>query len=306
MTGTGEKTDILYRFKEIVLNLLLRIRKKSTFEDRYEKNLEQPKNRSLLSATSDDIRRASDELAAIKIALVAHVDEENIFQHTNRVSIELSNLCNYSTFHKKCPLSFEVNTRILPAKIVTGVLDILHKYHFKGTIAFHTFNEPLIDPRLFKFIEYAKNSCPDCSIYFSTNGFYLDQNLADELVECGLTRLHISAYSPKDYERLSKIKLPIPIDLEKMVLLNIIPELYQSPILNEKTPCQAPLGEIIVTRDGQISLCCRDWQRRYILGDLNEETLEEILKKGNLQAIHSHLSQGNRLLNICRRCNWSR
>ncbi|WP_424031169.1 radical SAM/SPASM domain-containing protein [Methanoregula sp.] len=299
----SEKTGIIYKFKKIVLDLYLRIRKKPTFENLYQTNLEQPKNRLLLKATADDMKTAAEELAAIKIE---NVDEINIFQYTNRVSIELSNLCNYSTFHKKCPLSFEVDTRILPAKIVISVLDILHKYHFKGMIAFHTFNEPLIDPRLFKFIEYAKKSCPDSTIYFSTNGFYLDQNLADELVECGLTRLHISVYSPKEYERLSKIKLPIRIDLEKMILLNIIPELYQSPILNEKTPCQAPLGEIIVTRDGQISLCCRDWQRRYILGDLNEETLEEILKRGNLQAIHSHLSKGNRLFNICQRCNWSR
>ncbi len=256
-----------------------------------------------MMATADDIRRAAEELTALK---TAPVDGGNIFQHTNRVSIELSNLCNYSSVHKKCPLNLEVTPRILPAKIVIGVLDILHKYQFRGMIAFHTFNEPLIDPRLFKFIEYARKSCPDAVIYFSTNGFYLDQNLANELVECGLTSLHISAYSPKEYERLSKITLPIPINLEKMVLLDIVPALYQSPIIDNQTPCQAPLGEIIVTRDGQISLCCRDWQRRYIFGDLNEEPLEEILRKGNLQTVYSHLSRGNRVLDLCRRCDWCR
>jgi phosphatidylglycerophosphate synthase len=42
---------------------------------------------------------------------------------------------------------------------------------FDGVIAFHIYNEPLIDPRLFSFIEYARRICPQGRILILTNGF---------------------------------------------------------------------------------------------------------------------------------------
>ena len=45
------------------------------------------------------------------------VEDENILKYTSRVSIELSNLCNYAEIHKKCPLNLVTEPTILPAKI---------------------------------------------------------------------------------------------------------------------------------------------------------------------------------------------
>ena len=115
-----------------------------------------------------------------------------MFEHTSRISIELSNLCNYARIHKKCPLNLVETPVILPAKIVFDVLETLERYNFQGIIAFHTYNEPLIDPRLFQFIEFARKACPHSDIFILTNGYYLTQTLADELVDSGVSKIIIS------------------------------------------------------------------------------------------------------------------
>lgn len=225
--------------------------------------------------------------------------------HTSRVTFELSNLCNYSKIHKKCPLNLSQEPTILPRRIVFDVLDYLAKHDFAGQVAFHNYCEPLIDPRLFEFIGYARRRCSRSDIYICTNGFYLNQTMADELVSAGVTSIRVSAYSQSEFERLSKIKPEIPFTVWKARLddrLNV----YEASINDTGKPCFAPLNEIIVAREGCISLCCLDWQRVYRFGNLYEQTFEQVLSNGQLQEIYERLSKGDRFLDICRRCGWSR
>lgn len=230
---------------------------------------------------------------------------EQPLAYTKRVTFELSNLCNYARQHTRCPLHVAGQATILPARIVYDTLDFLAGYNFAGRIAFHNYNEPLIDPRLFEFVRAARRQCPDSDIYICTNGYYLTQTLADELVEAGVTNMHISAYSKAEYERLSQIELTIPCNVKLMRLDERIDQ-YDAPITDSTRPCHAPLSEIIVTREGYMSLCCLDWQRRYVLGSLHESGLGDLILSPAVQAIYQRLSSGDRCLDFCRRCTWKR
>ena len=234
------------------------------------------------------------------------ISDNELFKYTNYIYFELSNMCNLSHYHKECPLSLEKNKIILPSKIVLETLDVLNKFNFNGTIAFHNYNEPLIDPRLIKFIEYSRKSCPNSKIYFSTNGIFLNQIILDELIESGLTNIHISAYSNKEYERLSKLHYSIYNIISKQTLIKDHLEIYDKPILNRKQPCFAPLNQIIISRSGNILLCCRDWKRNHTFGDLFKEKLDNILRKGDLHRVYYKLSSGDRYLDLCSRCGISR
>lgn len=243
-----------------------------------------------------------DELSRLRTVEVA---DDSLFKYTNRISIELSNLCNYAAVHKKCPLNVVKDAKILPARIVFGVFQTLERHKFTGVISFHTYNEPLIDPRLVKFIEGARESCPDTDIYICTNGYYLDQNLAEELVESGVSSIRVSAYTKSEFERLSKIHLNVPYKVELTPLDNRL-NLYDACENDTRKPCLAPLNEIIITRDGHISLCCLDWKRIYSFGDLYTQSMEDILKSGKLHAVYERLRNGDRFLDLCKRCGWSR
>ena len=259
-----------------------------------------------LSSPNNDLSNPkTKEILNCRENITMELNESDLFKYTNRISIELSNLCNYSMIHKKCPINKIKAPIILPSKIFYSIINTIKKFSFSGKIAFHTYNEPLIDPRLFKFIEDAKKSCPSCKIYICTNGYYLDQIMAEELFSIGANEIHVSAYSDREMERLSKINVDIPFSVERMNLDNRL-NFYDGPKKKYSKPCHAPLNEIIVTREGKISLCCLDWKREYIFGDLHYQNLEGILKEGKMHSLYEKLSNGERTLNLCRRCGWAR
>lgn len=230
---------------------------------------------------------------------------KNPLVFTHRVCFELSNLCNYAKMHKKCPLNLAGEPEILQSKIVFDGLDFLARFNFQGRISFNNYNEPLIDPRLFMFIKYARSACPNSNIYICTNGYHLTQTLANELVAAGISSIYVSGYSQSELDRLSKIQLNIPYEIEPMRLDDTL-KAYERPETNSKKPCFAPLNEIIITSDAQMTLCCLDWRRLYSFGNLREQTLEEIIMSNEVQTVYQRLSKGYRILAICKRCDWIR
>lgn len=243
----------------------------------------------------------------LKLAKIKGDLENNIFAYTSRVSIELSNLCNYASIHKKCPLNIENQHIILSRRIVEKVIDSMAVYNFKGTIAFHTYNEPMMDPRLFLFIRYANQKCPECEVMIMTNGYYFNQTMADELVEVGAGSIYVSAYTKNDLHRLEKIQLDIPYIIQEYQLDDRLNLYDKVPRANrDQTPCYSPLNEIIITRDGQVSLCCLDWKRKHCFGNLYKESLEDVILLSNMATVYNLLSNGNRTFKICKVCGWSR
>jgi len=231
--------------------------------------------------------------------------KKNPFHYTEKISFELSNFCNYSMYHQKCPAHLQKELKVLPLSLIEKTIDTLGKYNFSGKIAFHNYNEPLIDPRLFYILKYTKEKCPNASFYICTNGYYLDQTIGEELAAFGVTKIHVSIYFKKELERLQKIKLPVPCDLQVMELDDTL-NIYSGPIKDCNKKCSAPLREVVVSKDGDISLCCYDWAYIYKFGNLKEKTLDQIVSSGLMYKIYSELSEGNRFLNICKNCRWHR
>jgi len=228
------------------------------------------------------------------------------FDKTKRIAFELSNLCNYSDIHAgKCPISEIKGKKILSEEIVYQVLKSCQKYDYRGYIAFDVYNEPLIDPRLMMFIKKTKEMLPKATVVIQSNGFYFDQTLANELEKNGVGLIRVSAYTPEEKERLEQIKLNIPYKVTPIILDGRI-EIYAESEKNLNKPCLAPLNEILVTHDAKVLLCCWDWKRQNVFGDLKQQSLEEILLSPKIRETYERLSKGDRFLDICKRCVHSR
>ncbi len=241
----------------------------------------------------------------------------SLFAHTHFVQIELSNICQYAWLHKKCPVHLEMASpfrvkrpRHLSGDLVRHVLDTLGAYNYRSGITFQHYNEPLIDPRLFEFIRYAKKQCPKAKITAVSNGGYLSRQLAEELKEAGLDRIHVTLYgSQKDrdvmHKRVREEIMPL-WPQESNVLtwelddrLSIYDRAYQTGRGN----CYAPLSTIVITRDAEWALCCRDWKRTVTFGSLKENTFEELLRLEEPRRVYEALRVGDRtVLDVCRRC----
>lgn len=241
---------------------------------------------------------ASDDNLPSDLTKVGLSDIRHVF-------FELSNMCVYAHLHPKCPVNLQRTKKVLSSKIVKKVVDELGKHNYKGFFAFHRYNEPLIDPRLFEFISYVKDRCPKAMVRILTNGFYLNQTIIDELCDLRIETLEVSAYFPEEYKRLIKLDVKFPYMVFCPILDTRI-SLYNKRKINLLKPCYAQVNDITINCEGKLSLCCLDWKNKYILGNLGKDSLEKIISSRKFLSVYKNLVEGKRTLDICSKCDWQR
>jgi 2-deoxy-scyllo-inosamine dehydrogenase (SAM-dependent) len=226
-------------------------------------------------------------------------------KHIQRVAFELSNLCNYSNMHKKCPVSMYQGKCILDSKVFYKVVDELADLQYEHEIAFHRYNEPLIDPRLFTFIAYVNNKLPKARIFILTNGYYLTQEILNEFEKYDIGEIMVSSYSKDEHKRLSDLRTFIPYTVVFRTL-DDRGDIYTREEINCKNPCYATIRDITIDCNANLSICCLDWRSMFTFGNLKDSCLKDILNGENFRKVHMELGRGIRNLEICKRCDWSR
>lgn len=231
--------------------------------------------------------------------------QDSLEKHITRVSIELSNCCNYTNIHKKCPVSRYKQKKVMDTEIVHKILDELALYNFSGELDFHRYNEPMIDKRLFDFIEYANKVLPDARISILTNGFFLNQEVIKEFEKYKIWLITVSSYTFKEHERLIKLKTTIPYKVYYSHL-DDREDIYGRKEINSTVPCFATIRDVTVNCFGDVSICCLDWQNLFTFGNVANRSLKEILNSEQFLKVHNELFNGKRTLEICKRCDWQR
>ncbi len=232
----------------------------------------------------------------------------NPFQHTHRICFELSNTCNYAACHRKCPVNQYATLRTLKTEIVEAVIEYAYQQEFTGWVSFHVYNEPMIDPRLIEFVSHA--SMLAMKPFIMTNGWYLDQNILTDLRAAGVHKLHVTTYSEPEFDRIRNLNFGDEIEhrVNWTKVLDDRLKIYDGPEIRENLtkPCSQPLGELMIRHTGQVGLCCNDWQMRHTFGDLNVQSIEEVLSMPRLEEIMWDLEKRFRKLEICKRCKGGR
>lgn len=230
---------------------------------------------------------------------------EQLFENISEVAIMLSNLCNYASIHKLCPANYEKEKKIMPSKVVYKILDELADNNFDGTICFHIYNEPLIDPRLFSFIQYAKQHIAGCKVLIYSNGWYLNEQMVVELEDIGVDILVVTGYGEREYIRLIELPVRIPYTV---LFGNLdhrldIYENRETAVLS--TPCKFFFSQVAIYVDGEIGICCLDHRHAYGLGNVCSRSLKSLLDSENMIYIQKQLLSGNRgMFSCCKNCSW--
>jgi hypothetical protein len=235
-----------------------------------------------------------------------------ILKDTDRVVLELSNICNLAYCHKECPASLvkPEDRKVMPSRIARGVIETLGRFDYGGYITFYGYSEPLIDPRLQMLVELAKSACPGAKPSVTTNGFMLTAQMLEDLTVAGLAYVRVSAYGKSEYDRLMGVKagarIPVSVRLMGGDKWRHRINDYEAKKTGFNEPCFSPLIDIRVLVDGRVGLCCVDYKNLYSAGDLNLESFEDILRHGHLQALTAELKAGKRTLDLCQRCGVAR
>lgn len=231
----------------------------------------------------------------------------NLFKNVSEIAFMLSNMCNYAAFHKKCPASCAAKKEILPSKVIFKALDELKLIEFDGVICFHVYNEPLIDPRLFWLIEYIKKNLMSAKTEIYSNGYYLNEQMINELENVGADILLVTGYGEQEFERLINLKT----DMAYCVQFGNLDERLDMYKDREKPisadPCKTYFTQVSIYSDGEVGTCCLDYRHPYKLANIYNMSLEEALNSEKMISIQKRLLEGDRsLFPICKNCSWNR
>ncbi|MBW1779302.1 MAG: SPASM domain-containing protein [Deltaproteobacteria bacterium] len=220
----------------------------------------------------------------------------------HQVQLEINNRCSYAHMHPRCPASLVTETKYLDDKIVYRVLDHFADHGYTGEVIFSVYNEPLEDPRLFEFLEFLRvNMRIKATPYVITNGRCLDQYLLTRLTQIYGARVITNGYTPEEAARLRTLKGGARYSVREERLDSRL-QMYDRDPVDLSMPCHAPKKNLTIWHTGEVGLCCRDWKHTCILGDLNDQSLAEILESERRLKAVENLENGKRCYDVCRKC----
>lgn len=256
------------------------------------------------------------------------------------IQIETCNRCNNDC--PFCPANRNNDTRkprFMDEQLFYSIIDQLRAMDYRGTISLFSNNEPLLDGRILKFIEYARKNLPDATHYLYTNGILLTPEKFASLTK----NLHIlvidnyddnfqlipsvqktleSSPPPYDlksavikqglgiYNRSSDSECDVRIDLrkknQKLSLLadNSPNRIDEADKFRPKSICIYPFKQMIVRPDGTTAKCCNDPLTDMVTGDLNTQTVREVWRGKAYQDFRREIFfNGRKNLKGCEFCD---
>ncbi|MDW5324256.1 radical SAM/SPASM domain-containing protein [Plantactinospora sp. KLBMP9567] len=125
----------------------------------------------------------SERPAAVHVPLPRHVE------------VETSRRCNRTC--SWCP-NGENNARriqeLMDFTLYRRIVGELAELDYAGYLAFHNYNEPLLNRRILDEIAYAKAAMPNVRPAIYTNGDVLDYAFFDRLIRAGVTYIRVTRY----------------------------------------------------------------------------------------------------------------
>jgi radical SAM protein with 4Fe4S-binding SPASM domain len=253
-----------------------------------------------------------------------------------RLLIESQSNCNRSCWF--CPRTYDRSGKYLdsmgnavlkqmPTEKILDLFDQAQALGFQGSVGFHHFSEPLLDQRNILLAREAKRRGMKPDLH--TNGDVLkrDSALCAE-VERVYYQVVVGIYDYQTDAELDEIKsywrkrLPrvdvrfscigvagarsaysigVPKALAPSDSRMSIPDLTYS-----NAPCHRPLIRMIIQHDGEVCHCCEDIGGIFKLGNIHQNSMEELWFSEHHQQIINELVAGEReKYGLCRNCPMS-
>jgi len=206
------------------------------------------------------------------------------------VNIETATACNRRCSY--CPNSIYdrgliKNQKFLPIETYKKIIDELAEINYSGKICPCSYNEPLLDKRLFDLMKYTREKLPKCEIGVFTNGDYLTEEIKKKLIECGVDRILLSEHKDINY---------------KYRLLNNRGGLVNPINVDYYPRCAYEDFQIVIDYDGNLILCCNDYLGQVKFGNIKKEKLLNVWNNPFYKKIRKELRKYEFNLPIWKKC----
>lgn len=244
-----------------------------------------------------------------------HIDKPDI----QEIEIETVNRCNGTC--PFCPVNVNEVQRPyakMMTKLFYKIISDLADMEYAGKLSLYSNNEPFLDERILDFYKYAKNKLPKATMSIFTNGSLLTLSKFLELVKwCDKITIDnyndakvvnenlVEIYDYLEEHNELKERVSFSMRLQNEVLTSRggqAPNKKGAKYYNEI--CLLPFRMLIIRPDGKISLCCNDALGKYTLGDVNNQSIDEIWNSEEYQKIRNEmLYNGRKNLLLCKNCD---
>lgn len=225
------------------------------------------------------------------------------------IELGISKNCNLRCSY--CPNSFLKETTpdlVMPMGLFEKVLNDLKAIDYDGIFHFHRFNEPLL-VTVEKYIAKAKDILPKIRTELFTNGTLLTKERLESLKDTPLDEIIVTQHTPRGFiDKLDKIpdELLKNVDVkygEELRLINRAGVL-RNPDCSLQEHCYCINTSLAIDSNGEVPLCIDDYHRQIVLGDVHNETIEQIWNSPLFGQIREILARGNRKdIAVCRNCD---
>lgn len=254
-----------------------------------------------------------------------------MFENIRLIEIEVHNFCNRTC--KWCPNSFIDRKKEyfgLDEDAYERLLQELRSENYKGAISYSRYNEPFASIKNLKArVLRAKELLPNVKRVTNTNGDYISAKNLDDLY---IDELSIMDYDNKGIEWctnklkevgavITKSEYPhVFADYKDMKIIYYVdwPKNHIAIVdrggsldigekVERKWGCMEPTHFVGVDFNGSVVPCCNirsdfDKHKDYILGNINDQTLEEIYFGDKATKFREDVAAG-RLYEPCRYCH---
>ena len=230
------------------------------------------------------------------------------------VELEVNSMCN-----RKCSYCPNVSAQrpggYMTESLFQKIIGDLAEMNFDGNISYHFYGEPLLDKRLFGFVEYTVRHVPKARPLIYSNGDFLTLDLFREYIQWGRTKFlitqHDNQMAPNLQEILSEtsaeeqahIVVTFANDIQMMNRSGLI-KTMSVPAEPLEIPCDAPLATMVITMTGDVVLCCNDYYETEVIGSVATHSLQQVWCSEPFERFHNALSRGDRTASkLCASCD---
>ena len=230
------------------------------------------------------------------------------------VMLSTINRCNgHCSF---CAACIDVDTRIhkrMDEELLDNVLMQLAELQYNGRITLNGLNEPFMDNRMGQIIKKISEMVPNARIHIITNGTLLTKKVLDDIFPL-CSKIHINCYGDGKTvpDRIKKLCEPYTgttkLKIEPRYQVDVLSQFGENECgrtqKNVMTcACIMPYNTISVTPSGIVNLCISDISDKYIVGDLNRESLLEIWYSKKMELYRSLMKGGRQNIALCKECD---
>ena len=249
--------------------------------------------------------------------------KKNLIDSLLTVELNITELCN-----RKCSFCPRFDSNVYPnrnlhmsifgAEIISKKLSDVG---YSGKISFSGFSECFLNPNFSKIVNVFNKNLPQSFIETNTNGDQLNEKIIRSVFDSGLNSLYINLYDgveqmesfeaiiPEQYKDKIKYRMHWDGEDHGLYLNNRSGKItwtgldgFEITALRGK-PCYYPFYKMFVDWNGDVLFCSNDWGNERVVGNLIQNSLEEVWFSKAMTKIRKKLAQGDRSASPCNKCN---